>query len=153
MHSSSVSHGTQSLVVVFLLWHRRLPVAAPFDKAAAKAELKAAIRDAQGDGAKVQAALDLVAEREELRGSSDDIITEFRSRFGPDAIRLSEDEEPTQICYPVLRYPEKIKARNFDKEKVVKGTLEGIKGQYLILDQGVLNIRKFAGYEVSFNVV
>ena len=37
------------------------------------------------------------------------------------------------------------------KEKVVKGTLEGIKGQYLILDQGVLNIRKFAGYEVSFN--
>ena len=37
------------------------------------------------------------------------------------------------------------------KEMVVKGTLEGIKGQYLILDQGVLNIRKFAGYEVSFN--
>ena len=99
----------------------------------------------------LQTKIDLMAEWEELRGSSDDILAEFRSRFGPHAIRLSEHEEPTQISYPVLRYPEKIKAHNFDKEKAVNGMLEGIKGQYLILDQGVLNIRKFAGYEVSFN--
>ncbi|TNE94639.1 MAG: DUF2797 domain-containing protein, partial [Gammaproteobacteria bacterium] len=30
--------------------------------------------------------------------------------------------------------------------------LEGIKGQYLILDTGVINIRKFTGYEVRFRV-
>ena len=28
----------------------------------------------------------------------------------------------------------------------------GIKGQYLILDTGVLNIRKFGGYEVDIEV-
>ena len=28
----------------------------------------------------------------------------------------------------------------------------GIKGQYLILDTGVLNIRKFGGYEVDIKV-
>ena len=99
----------------------------------------------------LQTEIDLMAEWEELRGSGDGMLTEFRSRFGPHAIRLSEYEEPTQISYPVLRYPEKVKAHNFDKEKAVNGMLEGIKGQYLILDQGVLNIRKFAGYEVSFN--
>ena len=100
----------------------------------------------------LQPMIDLVAEWQELRGSCDGMVTEFRSRFGSQAIRLSEYEVPTQICYPVLRYPEKVKAYNLDKEKIVKGTLQGIKGQYLILDQGVLNIRKFAGYEVSFNV-
>ncbi len=99
----------------------------------------------------LQTEIDLTAEWEELRGSGNGMFTEFQSRFGLHAVRLSEHEVPTRITYPVLRYPEKIKAHNFDKERVVKGVLEGIKGQYLILDHGVLNIRKFAGYEVSFN--
>ena len=99
----------------------------------------------------LQTEIDLTAEWEELRGSGNGMFTEFQSRFGLHAVRLSEHEVPTRISYPVLRYPEKIKAHNFDKERVVKGVLEGIKGQYLILDHGVLNIRKFAGYEVSFN--
>ena len=99
----------------------------------------------------LQTEIDLTAEWEELRGSGNGMFTEFQSRIGFQAVRLSEHEVPTRISYPVLRYPEKIKAHNFDKERVVKGVLEGIKGQYLILDQGVLNIRKFAGYEVSFN--
>jgi len=33
----------------------------------------------------------------------------------------------------------------------VEGVLQGIKGQYLILDTGVINLRRFTGYEVSFN--
>ena len=99
----------------------------------------------------LQTEIDLTAEWEELRGSGTGMFTEFQSRFGLHSIRLSGHEAPTRISYPVLRYPEKIKAHNFDKERVVKGLLEGIKGQYLILDHGVLNIRKFAGYEVSFN--
>ena len=99
----------------------------------------------------LQTEIDLTAEWEELRGAGNGMRTEFQSRFGLHAVRLSEHDVPTRISYPVLRYPEKIKAHNFDKERVVKGVLEGIKGQYLILDHGVLNIRKFAGYEVSFN--
>jgi hypothetical protein len=34
----------------------------------------------------------------------------------------------------------------------VSGVLHGIKGQYLLLDTGVINIRKFTGYEVELNV-
>ena len=31
----------------------------------------------------------------------------------------------------------------------MEGRLEAIKGQYLILDSGVINIRKYGGYLVS----
>jgi hypothetical protein len=36
-----------------------------------------------------------------------------------------------------------------DKDPDVSGILKGIKGQYLILDSGVINIRKFTSYEVT----
>ena len=97
-----------------------------------------------------QTEIDLKFEWEQLRISSEALLTDCQLQVGASTVRLKEQAEPTRIFYPVLRYPEKIKAFNFDKEKSVKGTLEGIKGQYLILDQGVLNIRKFAGYEISF---
>ena len=55
------------------------------------------------------------------------------------------------IHYPVLRYPEKVSSFNFDKTPLVEGVLWGIKGQYLILDTGVINVRKFGGYKISFS--
>ncbi|MCH1919378.1 DUF2797 domain-containing protein [Shewanella sp. A3A] len=57
--------------------------------------------------------------------------------------------EITAINYPVSQYPQKIKSHNFDKDVVVSGTLLGLKGQYLIFDTGVINIRKFTSYEVE----
>ena len=68
---------------------------------------------------------------------------------GKDAVQPM-DAEVTTIRYPVNEYPSKIKSFNFDKAPLVSGTLIGIKGQYLILDTGVINIRKFAGYEIEF---
>jgi hypothetical protein len=38
---------------------------------------------------------------------------------------------------------------NLDKTAQVEGKLIGIKGQYLIFDTGVLNVRSHSGYEVS----
>jgi hypothetical protein len=47
----------------------------------------------------------------------------------------------------VVEYPKKIKSLNFDKDPVVSGVLKGIKGQYLLFDQGrVINMRKYGGY-------
>jgi hypothetical protein len=39
---------------------------------------------------------------------------------------------------------------NLDKTPIVEGVLQGVKGQYLILDTGVINIRTFGGYQVEF---
>lgn len=56
------------------------------------------------------------------------------------------------IQYPVLEYPSKIVSINLDKNNDFTGKLLGIKGQYLIFDIGVINIRNFAGYEVSIEI-
>ncbi len=62
------------------------------------------------------------------------------------------DQPVVEIHYPVERYPEKISSLNFDKTPRVEGVLQGIKGQYLMLDCGVINMRKFSGYEVVLEV-
>jgi len=60
------------------------------------------------------------------------------------------DDQLTEIVYPVLEYPKKVKSFNLDKSPVLNGTLTGIKGQYLIFESGeVINIRKYGGYLVE----
>lgn len=64
--------------------------------------------------------------------------------------RLQQDIQA--IRYPIEVFPQKITAHNFDKTAVVSGILQGIKGQYLIFNTGVINIRKFTAYEVNVQV-
>ncbi|HPQ96093.1 MAG: DUF2797 domain-containing protein [Thiothrix sp.] len=75
-------------------------------------------------------------------------LAALRARFGAEALEVL-DEPPVTIEYPVLQYPLKVKAFNLDRDPVLEGTLQGIKGQYLLLDTGVINIRKYGGYEVE----
>ena len=68
---------------------------------------------------------------------------------GKQSVLACEEQQVTTINYPVNKYPEKVTSFNFDKTPQVSGLLNGIKGQYLILDGGVINMRKFAGYEIE----
>ena len=95
------------------------------------------------------AELDMVAERDRLLAVCEEDIKELMARFGFFAISILKGIDPVSIDYPVQAYPEKITSLNFDKEPVVSGTLRGIKGQYLIFDSGVINLRRFSGYEVE----
>ena len=61
------------------------------------------------------------------------------------------DTAAISVRYPVLEYPTKIVSHNLDKEPVLEGRLLGIKGQYLILDTAVINIRKYSSYLVQFS--
>lgn len=67
-------------------------------------------------------------------------------------VDMLEDTEIIEIDFPVTEYPEKIKSLSFDKLSEIKGKLLGIKGQYLILDCGVLNMRKHQGYFIEVTV-
>ncbi|MDE1221455.1 DUF2797 domain-containing protein [Vibrio aestuarianus] len=78
----------------------------------------------------------------------EDKIAQLKVQFGEDAIQTL-DENITAIKYPVEQHPKKIASHNFDKNPVVSGVLQGIKGQYLLFDTGVINIRKFTSYEVE----
>ncbi|VAW73071.1 FIG00953934: hypothetical protein [hydrothermal vent metagenome] len=96
--------------------------------------------------------IDMLSRRAELYELCKSSIDEVSSSLGDNAIEYLENERPVEINFPVNEYPVKVKSFNFDKTPVVTGKLNGIKGQYLILDTGVLNMRKFAGYKLSLEV-
>lgn len=96
--------------------------------------------------------LDLAAKREEILATFAPQISQIKQGFAEN-LQFNEDLEildatQQEFIYPVLKYPEKIKSHNLDKTPVIGGVLQGIKGQYLILDTGVINIRKYSGYEL-----
>ncbi|NER60349.1 DUF2797 domain-containing protein [Pseudomonas sp. MAFF212428] len=94
-------------------------------------------------------AVDLVAVREQLFDSCAEGFRGLQERFGLQAIQPLTDVEPVEIRYPVQAYPSKIVSFNLDKNPVAEGTLLGIKGQYLIFDTGVINIRKYTAYQLA----
>ena len=93
--------------------------------------------------------LDLLVKRDRLLGEASADLAQCQLKIGSASMRPKEGAQEVRFKYPVLRYPEKIKAHNFYKQARGEGCLQGVKGQYMILDTGVLNIRKFAGYEVD----
>jgi hypothetical protein len=57
------------------------------------------------------------------------------------------------LKFAVLNYPAKIASLNLDKTPTFNGKLVGIKGQYLIFEDGtVFNVRGSEGYLVTINV-
>ena len=55
-----------------------------------------------------------------------------------------------EIKYPVLAYPEKVKSIKLDSTPIIESKLMGIRGQYLLLDEGqVINLRSHAGYRIK----
>jgi len=75
----------------------------------------------------------------------------LQKEYGLQAIQPVQ-AEVTDIRYPVLEYSAKPQSANLDKDPVLEGTLLGIKGQYLLLDTGVINIRKYTAYTLSVSV-
>ena len=59
-------------------------------------------------------------------------------------------EEVHSFVYPVESVPNKISSHNLDKENEFSEKLTGIKGQYLIFENRVINMRKYSGYHIEF---
>jgi hypothetical protein len=95
--------------------------------------------------------LDLSVERDKLFELCAEGLSELEQKYGIQAIQRLPEADQVEINYPVMNYPQKVSTFNFDKTPEVSGVLQGIKGQYLILDGGVINIRKFTAYQVAFS--
>jgi hypothetical protein len=95
--------------------------------------------------------INLAERRDELLAECKVGIEALQQQHGLQAIQMISDADVIDIDYPVQQYPEKITSLNLDKTPVVEGNLQGIKGQYLILDTGVINIRKFTSYQVQLS--
>jgi hypothetical protein len=61
------------------------------------------------------------------------------------------DEKVLKLDFPVDEFPVKVKSMKLDKLPEIEGTLMGIKGQYLLFDEGrVINLRSHSGYVAKF---
>lgn len=64
-----------------------------------------------------------------------------------------ESNSETEMQFPVLQYPTKVKSLNLTKTPNFIGKLKGIKGQYLIFeDNTVFNVRGSEGYYVGLTI-
>ena len=86
----------------------------------------------------------------ELGDEIESLEDEIHRRDGAGQIAWLKVPLAVEINYPVLKYPTVVKSVSFDDMSEVQGTLQGIKGQYLFLDQYVFNMRKHTGYEFEF---
>jgi hypothetical protein len=87
---------------------------------------------------------DLIIEREKLQPLLPNEVQEY--------FHL-EKNDLYEMNYPVLEYPPKINSLSLDKTPNFKGKLIGIKGQYLIFEDGtVFNVRSNEGYIVRIEV-
>lgn len=94
--------------------------------------------------------IDLVAERERLLQVASEALQKAQTTFEQGDIQLFSDSDVHEFLYPVIEYPQKLRILNLEKSTSgIGGLLMGIKGQYLIFDEGVINIRKYGGYEVT----
>ena len=88
--------------------------------------------------------VDLISERNGLKYI---IPNEVQEYFHP------ESNDLYQLHYPVLEYPKKVTSLNLEKSPNFSGKLMGIKGQYLIFEDGtVFNIRTYEGYVVRISL-
>lgn len=93
-------------------------------------------------------AIDLVARAKELKPLISEKLADIKLKYGEDSVE-SLDLEVVNLHFPVQEYLTKISSFNLDKTPNISGTLLGIKGQYLIFDGGVINIRKYSSYHIN----
>ncbi|MBE7629968.1 DUF2797 domain-containing protein [Tenacibaculum piscium] len=77
------------------------------------------------------------------------------SAFIPEQAKqyIIENNEETQINFPVDKYPLKPKSLNIVKSETYTGVLVGVKGQYLIFDdETVFNVRSNEGLIVTIKI-
>lgn len=88
--------------------------------------------------------IDLIQERLKLE---DLIPNEVKEYF------ILDKNDLYEMHYPVIAYPTKVKSLSLDKTPNFEGKLTGIKGQYLLFEDGtVFNIRGSEGYVVRILV-
>ncbi len=92
--------------------------------------------------------IDLYEKRDEVIEIFEHELEKLEDGHGVDFEYL-ENEKTIALKYPVKKYPEKVLSLSFDKTPSIEGKLVGIKGQYLIFDIGVLNLRNHTSYEVE----
>jgi hypothetical protein len=82
----------------------------------------------------------------EFLAMAQDLLTEEQKAL------LCEAPKVFSFNYPVQKYPDKVNSFTLDKVPVICKTLTGIKGQYLIFGNEVINLRSHTGYIIDVTI-
>ena len=86
-----------------------------------------------------------------VNDSLEEVREEIIDKIPKDLQQFVVSKEKVEIPFPVIEYPTKVSSLKLDKVPEIEMKLMGIKGQYLIFDQGkVLNLRSHSGYHINF---
>lgn len=90
--------------------------------------------------------IDLVKKKEELLAKIklEDLVKDYK---------LLGQTKITEIKYPILKYPIKKVSYKPEKTKPIEDVLVGVKGQYLLFEKGVINLRSYGGYDMELEVL
>lgn len=119
----------------------------------AAGELEVALAKTMGDRSQWRALVTSDAEPLDL-----DAAAEQARALVPDPgdkvnyVDAEEDTQTQHLQYPVSQWPP-LERLNFKKTQEFSGVLRGIKGQYLLFDTGVFNVREHTGYEVVIEIL
>ena len=69
-----------------------------------------------------------------------------------DTVDILLDANILNITYPLAQAPRELKTLDLHKQPLYTGKLVGIKGQYLVFTDKVLNMRKYGGYQIGLAV-
>ncbi|HET6471575.1 MAG TPA: DUF2797 domain-containing protein [Pseudomonadales bacterium] len=92
--------------------------------------------------------IDLVDLLVQLRDRARLELATLAGRF-PAALEWIDSPTPQRFEYPVSSYDGSATVLALVADAAIGGTLLGIKGQYLLFDTGVLNVRRFTSYHVE----
>ena len=82
----------------------------------------------------------------DLLKSRSDLIEAKPELFNTHGGSYTTSTSVVEIEYPVNSYLEKAKSGNLDKNPEISGVLHGVRGQYLLIGEVGVNVRKYQGY-------
>ncbi|TGK14659.1 DUF2797 domain-containing protein [Leptospira fluminis] len=88
----------------------------------------------------------------DLASKKDELLSQLEAWDLDVVYQVVPTRESTKIRYPFLRYPAKAKSFQPEKETKIDSLFLGIKGQYMLFEDGVINLRAYAGYEIRLSV-
>jgi hypothetical protein len=71
----------------------------------------------------------------------------------PAGVQWITDADEVRLHYPVREYGRQRQWRPRPDERLFAGRLIGIKGQYLLFDEGVFNVRRHRGYSIRMRLL
>jgi hypothetical protein len=85
----------------------------------------------------------------DLEEARDRALAHLQGRIEGEVV---EPLEIVSIDYPALGWPSKVRSVNLERSPAVEGRLLAVKGQYLLLEELVINLRKHSGFLVRVEV-